>query len=171
MVEIRFFLLAFHEIRQKGPIFQRGIQQQLPQKVQHWEKHPVSGQGKAVVHKAAVHSGGLVISHPAHQRADGGPVQFIQPLGHGPQVRTIPGAPEQDSGQKGIFCRFLFAHGPHQLEAETTLLESGIPDVTQGHAGSDGCGFYHNRLLNNCNSQMNWHSKAFPFGEGGTANP
>ena len=143
----QIFLFAFHEIRQESPLFLWGIQQQLPQKFQHGLENPIPGQGKPVVHKAAVKAGGLVVPHPAHQGAHRPAVKFIQPLGHRPQVGTAVGAPQEHRGKQGVFRRLRLAHGPHQLKAEASLLESGIPAAAQGHAGGNGGGLHHSILL------------------------
>ena len=108
-------LFALHKGRQEPALFQRGFQKQLLQKCRHRLQHPVSRQGKPVIHKAAVQAGGLIVSHPANHRADGCAVQLIQPLGDGADIRVGLGAPQQHRRQQGIHGIFLRLHGADQL--------------------------------------------------------
>ena len=68
------FLFALHIALQEAPVFQGGLQQQLPEEFRHRLQHPIPGQGEALVHKAAIQPGGLVVPHPPHLGADGSAV-------------------------------------------------------------------------------------------------
>ena len=70
-------LFPLHKGGEKALPLRGEVQKDFLQKAEHRGKHPVAGQGKPVVHKAAVKAGGLVVPHPAHQRADGSAIQLV----------------------------------------------------------------------------------------------
>ena len=141
------FLFPLHKGGEKALPLRGEIQKDFLQKAEHGGKHLITGQGEAVVHKAAVKAGGLVVPHPAHQRTDGSAVQLVQVFRNGAEVGAAFRAPEQHGGDQHILGGFLFRHGAHQLKAQAPLLEPVVPAGTQGHAGEQCFCFDHVRLL------------------------
>ena len=141
------FLFPLHKGGEKSVPLRGEIQENFLQKADHGGKHLIAGQGEAVVHKAAVKAGGLVVPHPAHQRADGSAVQLVQIFRNGAKVGAALRTPEQHGGDQHILGGFLFRHGTHQLEAQAPLFEPVVPAGTQGHAGEQCFCFDHVRLL------------------------
>ena len=140
-------LFPLHKGGEKALPLHGEVQKNFLQKAEHRGKHPVAGQGKPVVHKAAVKAGGLVVPHPAHQRTDGSAVQLVQIFRNGAKVGAAFRTPEQYGGDQHILGGFLLRHGAHQLKAQAPLLEPVVPAGTQGHPGEQCFCFDHVRLL------------------------
>lgn len=141
------FLFAVHIAAEEASLLHRGTKQQLPEEVRHGFQHLVAGQGEALVHKAAVQAGGLVVAHPAHQGADCRPVQVVQRQGNGTQAGMLPGSPQQHRRQQGVHGCLGFRHGAHQLHTQAALLESPVLHAAEGDPRPEGKGLNHSILL------------------------
>ena len=77
----------------------------------------------------------------------GGAVEIVQMAGDGAQVRVFFRATEEHGGDEGVHGRFLIRHGPHQLEAQGSLLEPAVIKAAQRHAVCQNLSLDHGVLL------------------------
>ena len=110
-------LFALHKAFAEHTVLRERAEHQLLQKFQHGNKNLIPGQGIFFFHQTAAEACDLIVTHPAHQGADGCAIEFVQMLGNGAQIRMLAGAPQQHCAEQGIEGALLLGHGTNQLQA------------------------------------------------------